>query len=891
MVSFKVTFSDYLTQLRLLLKKNAILSVRNYKSTIVELLAPVFFLLILLIIQKAPSQRGDDLTPSVSTIGSLPLCKPYAEERCFTLMFSPSDSPLAIEIMTAFAALNDPPLTISTDINSVGPIVGVKNNSFIMDFVSTHPNVTQGAIVFDPICPCNNKTILNDLYSTNLIGLKTFSVWYNNTCPNLLATCPNYTPQIFQGINQAILAVASKQFNNESLINTTNHNFNDIYSNFNSDMNNENFASYLFQPQSTQNINSLITSSYSSFPLIRRTSDAVRTYGGLFFYCGSVFFFVILLYQIVFDKEHKLRQGMAMMGLKASSYWASWFVWTQVLSVLSTLILIAVGAACQFDFFLNTNFFVNFLNFFLFVLSMCQLAFFLSTFIDTTKSAVGIGMLFFIVGIIFQLIMSLMSQIIFPLIYQSKSTPAVIARVVLWLLPMFHFSKGVVDINNKSFTTGILKGEGYRWADLYTKPPLYFNGAQGPATIESFENQIWLAILYTGLAWYFDNILPGHGASNPPYFFLTPSYWGFSKKRVLSDVQLPLSTDINDDDVLREAQHADIDTESPVRVLRLTKVYQKYPFIKTKEDVLALSNLSLTLESGKIFSLLGRNGAGKTTAISILTGLFPPTSGDAYVFNKSIVNDIDEVRAMTGVCPQHDILFNELTAREHLTMFAELKKIPLSQRVTAVDNILHQVNLYTVGDHRVSSFSGGMKRRLSIAISCIGDPKIIFMDEPTTGLDILSRRNIWTMIQKIKEDKIIVLTTHSMEEADVLSDRIAIMSKGVLKCIGNSLHLKNKFGQGYRIDIVANGLPNVQNVKNLVLEKVPSTKIVAESGEYLVYAVSSETPVNIIVPFFRLIESYLKQQDSIIKSWAVSMATSLEEVFLKKSREKKSKQR
>lgn len=155
-----------------------------------------------------------------------------------------------------------------------------------------------------------------------------------------------------------------------------------------------------------------------------------------------------------------------------------------------------------------------------------------------------------------------------------------------------------------------------------------------------------------------------------------------------------------------------------------------------------------------------------------------------------------------GVVPQFDILWGELTAGEHMRMFCKIKGIPDEDIEQVTEDLLKDVGLSDVLNARTYSFSGGMKRRLSVAISAIGDPKIIFMDEPTTGMDPVSRRDVWTLIQKLKKNKVIILTTHAMEEADILSDRIAVVCDGKLKCVGTPLYLKNAFGDGYRINMV-----------------------------------------------------------------------------------------
>lgn len=169
------------------------------------------------------------------------------------------------------------------------------------------------------------------------------------------------------------------------------------------------------------------------------------------------------------------------------------------------------------------------------------------------------------------------------------------------------------------------------------------------------------------------------------------------------------------------------------------------------------------------------------------------------MINNYSITRISEIRRHIGVCPQFDILWKELTAEEHLTLFGKLKGIPSDEIDSKINQILKFVSLDKEKKSRVATFSGGMKRRLSLAVAAIGSPKIIFLDEPTTGLDPKVRQQVWTLIERLKKRKSVVLTTHSMEEADILSDRISILVKGKLKCIGTSMYLKDRYGSGYRI--------------------------------------------------------------------------------------------
>lgn len=179
----------------------------------------------------------------------------------------------------------------------------------------------------------------------------------------------------------------------------------------------------------------------------------------------------------------------------------------------------------------------------------------------------------------------------------------------------------------------------------------------------------------------------------------------------------------------------------------------------------------------------------------MLTGNISPSNGTAYILDSDILEN--ETQTKIGLCPQHDILWDELTAKEHIELYANLRNIDKNEINNLIENKLKEVNLLEKQDLQVGTYSGGMKRRLSILLSTIGDPGVLFLDEPTTGLDPVNKRFIWTMIQKLKENRSIILTTHAMEEADYLSDRIGVIVDGNFKCFGDPIQLKITYGTGY----------------------------------------------------------------------------------------------
>jgi len=324
-----------------------------------------------------------------------------------------------------------------------------------------------------------------------------------------------------------------------------------------------------------------------------------------------------------------------------------------------------------------------------------------------------------------------------------------------------------------------------------------------------------------------------------------------------------------------------------LRVVGLKKTYHKYPFgIKSKKDVLAVNGVYLEVSDNELFALLGHNGAGKSTLFSILTGIAAPTGGKAKICGYDVKTQIEDIRMLMGVVPQFDILWGELTAMEHMRMFAKIKGVPDQAIQKVAEELLTQVGLQDVMNSRAQTFSGGMKRRLSVAISGIGNPKIIFMDEPTTGMDPVSRRDVWELIRQLKKNRTVILTTHAMEEADVLADRIAVIVDGKLKCVGTPLFLKNNFGEGYRITFYCE--PDKQErIKAIMEVLISSAHLLDESGGSMVFTVPI-TSIQELSPLFKLVEQDGEPSDiplvnelrSLVKECGISHST-LEEVFMK----------
>ena len=210
---------------------------------------------------------------------------------------------------------------------------------------------------------------------------------------------------------------------------------------------------------------------------------------------------------------------------------------------------------------------------------------------------------------------------------------------------------------------------------------------------------------------------------------------------------------------------------------------------KFKEKV-AVDGINLQIKKGELFALLGTNGAGKTTTIKMLSGLILPTSGDIEIENMDMKKDIFKIKEILNVSPQETAIAPNLTVKENLEFMAGVYQI--SNKEKKIDELIKQFKLEEILNKRTKTLSGGWQRRLSIAISLINNPKILFLDEPTLGLDVIARKELWKIINELKGKITIILTTHYMEEAESLSDRIGIMANGKLVDVGTSEDLIKK---------------------------------------------------------------------------------------------------
>jgi ABC-2 type transport system ATP-binding protein len=273
--------------------------------------------------------------------------------------------------------------------------------------------------------------------------------------------------------------------------------------------------------------------------------------------------------------------------------------------------------------------------------------------------------------------------------------------------------------------------------------------------------------------------------------------------------------------------------------------------VRSFGETKAVQGISFEVSQGEIFSLLGPNGAGKTTAISILSCLLRPDEGDALIMGNSILTHPNEVKAVLGVVPQEIALYEDLTARENLTFWGKMYSLRGSALKLRVDEVLDIIGLRDRANERVGKYSGGMKRRVNIGVALLHKPRVIYMDEPTVGIDPQSRRNILDSVVSLKDQGMTVLyTTHYMEEAQELSNHIAIMDHGKLMAYGTHDELVKLVGQQTRIDLTLN--VDANRVLDTWQKLDGVTRVSAEDGKVSVLVEDS----NLVLP--RLFESAAK---------------------------------
>uniref|UniRef100_A0A8D3BI66 P-type phospholipid transporter n=1 Tax=Scophthalmus maximus TaxID=52904 RepID=A0A8D3BI66_SCOMX len=483
----------------------------------------------------------------------------------------------------------------------------------------------------------------------------------------------------------------------------------------------------------------------------------------LFMTLAWIYSVAMIIKGVVYEKEARLKETMRIMGLGTGTLWLSWFISSVVPFLASAALLIAMLK--WGDILPYSNPTVVFFFLMAFATATIMQCFLISTFFSKANLAAACG------GLIY---FSLYLPYVLCVAWRDHLTTT--HRVLASFLSPVAFGFGC-----EYFSQYEEQGVGIQWHNLHSSP------LEGDAY--SFTMSIVMlyvdAFIYATAAWYIEAVFPGeYGIPRPWYFIFQLNYWG----------GVPLEAGLPIPPAPTEQDDEPSDLILGVNIRNLVKIYKK-------GAKLAVNHLNLKFYEGQITSFLGHNGAGKTTTISVLTGLFPPTSGTVYIKGMDIRHDKDLIRRTLGVCPQHNVLFSYFVC-EHVWFYGCLKGLSEAEVRTELDTLLDNVGLLHKRHEQTKNLSGGMQRKLSVAIAFVGGSKVVVLDEPTAGVDPYSRRGIWDLLLKYRKDRTIILSTHYMDEAELLGDRIAIISQGKLCCCGSPLFLKSQLGSGYYLTVV-----------------------------------------------------------------------------------------
>ncbi|MBN3307253.1 ABCAC protein, partial [Amia calva] len=585
-----------------------------------------------------------------------------------------------------------------------------------------------------------------------------------------------------------------------------------------------------------------------------------------------VLFVANFVKKLVHERELRLHEYMKMMGVNPVSHFCAWFLEGAAFLLITVIILTIIlkgGHVLP-----NSNGFIVFLYLCDYALSILAISFLVSSFFDHTNIAGLSGSLIYVICFFpFIVVVSIESSLTFS----TKSLLSLFAPTCF-----SYASQYIARYEDQ--------GVGIQWSNSYISP------LSGDTA--SFGWMCWLllidSVVYFIVGFYIRLVFPGrYGIASPWYFPVLPSFWADLCGCRCGSERKPqghLFTNMMQNSQVhpKEKGKAGFPSDGDAEFADLPVGVSLHGLTKTYGNRAAIQNLNLCFYEGHVTGLLGHNGAGKTTTMSLLTGLFSPSSGSIMVYGRDMQTCIDDVRRDLGVCMQYDVHFDHLTTKEHLLLYGQIKAPHWSkgQLIDAVRKTLLDTGLYSHRHKLVGTLSGGMKRKLSISIAFIGGSRLVVLDEPTTGVDPCSRRGIWDIVIQHKTDRTIILSTHHLDEAEVLSDRIAFLERGGLKCCGSPFYLKEKLGHGYNLILTkktqvpgSDQMFDREAVTSFIQTHLPQACLKEGEVGDLVYALppfSSENAEN----YRTLLSNLDTSLDSLQLGCYGISDTTLEEVFL-----------
>ncbi|XP_024534916.1 uncharacterized protein LOC9658049 [Selaginella moellendorffii] len=624
-----------------------------------------------------------------------------------------------------------------------------------------------------------------------------------------------------------------------------------------------------------------------------RTQVVIGFMGGTLIATGVGISTIVVIMILASEKQKRLIGKLRQMGLQESAHIASWTIAFLLLSFVSSLLTVIimklVSGSHQLFAFKYTSFGVLFVTLYAFQIAMIGVALIVAALFTKPVWIMTVSSLIFL-GILFSTMTMNLTSLTMGMFGVDVSGNCVrmdnpysgfwaphkathFMEFVIFWFPWISYGRIVLEM----YATTIYGRKSFSFHDLQSTMHYLKSGSEvatvysAPSLLASVFLMLGLWIVSVPLAWYLSQALAGRTNGRRSWRFpFQRGYWGYTAAA---------GSYTRGDTFAEERQKSQ--QENSLRILKMSKSYKRGT---------ALREVSVTMNNGEVFVLLGHNGAGKSTLINVLTGLTDATYGEAYFRGYSFSTDMAQIQAVCGICPQFDALWDELNAEEHLYVCAAMQGLHGKYAAEEIKRVLAAVDLSEEGKNMTTTFSGGMKRRLSVCMSVLGDRrKLIFLDEPTTGVDTINKKRIWELIEKVKEEKIVVLTTHNMEEADALGDKIAILHQGTLKAVGSSLFLKKEFGSGYQISLLLASPEDAPEVEAIVKRVLPGSKIVQSAAGNLKVSLNHNTALAIpkLLTELRVRlpgreKSEPPTSSKYLKEWGISNTT-LEEVFLRLS--------
>uniref|UniRef100_A0A8D2E2A2 ABC transporter domain-containing protein n=1 Tax=Sciurus vulgaris TaxID=55149 RepID=A0A8D2E2A2_SCIVU len=555
-----------------------------------------------------------------------------------------------------------------------------------------------------------------------------------------------------------------------------------------------------------------------------------------------------IMQYIVQEKENRLKEYQLIIGLR------NWIIWAAYFFTFFLLYIIIISLICVLFFtkisdepvLRHSDCSFIFVFFVCYAIASIFFGFMVSTLFNKAHLVASAGNLMFFA-----------SFFPFNFIFQHYGKIPISNKVAACLSSNVALALGINLLIKLE-----IKEIGVKWHNLWTPASLddnlIFGYLLGMLLLDAF--------LYGLVTWYVETVFPGQcGVPQPWYFFLLRSYW-FGKPRIKEEKE-----NAEEHGGTQRSTYFEAEPINLVAGIQIKHLHKEF------NGKAAVNDLSLNVYEGQVTILLGHNGAGKSTTLSVLTGRFPPTRGEAHVNGLDISDNMIEIRKNLGFCPQHDLLFKDLTLSEHLFFYSVIKGMPLKMHPLEIDHMLSIFDLLENRHAFSHSLSEGAKRKLSVIIALIGGSKVVILDEPSSGMDPVSKRLTWNLLLQYKHNRTILVTTPYMDEADTLGDRIAILVRGTLQCCGSSVFLKQTYGAGYHIVMQREPLCDVEKISAMIQSHVPGAELENDIGDELSFVLLKEYTHR----FEALFDELEKNQKELgIANFGVSIST-MKEVFLK----------